>query len=131
MVYHPCRAKRFPPDIRELLSQDADRSDVRGIVILLAQATPRLSVRGRLGEMRVPTLLIDGAWEKRFQAARNWLLDSQLGRRGWTMSGQVLSDAQFREPKQASRAPSNNSKRGRIHIFVDGASSQSEGTCSE
>lgn len=76
MAYHPCHAKRFPPDLRELLSQDADSSDIRGIVMLLAQATPHLSVRGRLGELRVPTLLINGAWEKRFQNARNWLRHS-------------------------------------------------------
>lgn len=73
MTYHPCHAKRFPPDLRELLSQDADGTDVNGIALLLAQATPRLSIRDRLGELRVPTLLVNGVWEKRFQPARKWL----------------------------------------------------------
>lgn len=73
MAYHPCHAKRFPPLMRELLSRDADESDADGIAMLLANATPKLSVRNRLGELRVPTLLINGLWEKRFQLARQWL----------------------------------------------------------
>lgn len=76
MAYHPCHAKRFPPDLREMLSRDADSTDVNGIALLLAQATPRLSVRDRLGELRVPTLLVNGLWEKRFQPARKWLSEA-------------------------------------------------------
>ncbi|WP_439012171.1 alpha/beta fold hydrolase [Rhizobium sp. F40D2] len=76
MAYHPCHARRFPPDLREILSRDADSTDVAGIALLLAQATPRLSVRDRLGQLRVPTLLVNGVWEKRFQPARKWLSET-------------------------------------------------------
>ncbi|PKA43705.1 hypothetical protein CWR43_12280 [Rhizobium sullae] len=76
MAYHPCHARRFPPDLREMLSRDADSTDVAGIALLLAQATPRLSVSDRLGQLRVPTLLVNGVWEKRFQPARNWLSEA-------------------------------------------------------
>lgn len=44
--------------------------------MLLSHATPHLSVRERLGELHVPTLLVNGVWEKRFQSARDWLHDS-------------------------------------------------------
>lgn len=73
MAYHPSHARRFPPDLREILTRDADATDVNGIALLLEQAMPRLSVRDTLGELRVPTLLVNGAWEKRFQPARQWL----------------------------------------------------------
>jgi len=76
MAYHPCHARRFPPDLRETLSRDADATDVQGITLLLEQAMPRLSVRDRLCELRVPTLLVNGLWEKRFQPARTWLSEA-------------------------------------------------------
>lgn len=73
LPYHPRHARRFPPEIRELLSRDADATDIDGIALLLAEATPRLSVRERLGELRVPTLLVNGLWEKQFQPTRRWI----------------------------------------------------------
>lgn len=76
LPYHPCHAMRFPVDIRETLSRDADAMDVEGMALLLEEATPRLSVRDRLHEMHVPTLLINGLWEKRFQPARKWLSET-------------------------------------------------------
>ncbi|OAP48254.1 hypothetical protein ATB98_20780 [Sinorhizobium saheli] len=76
MIYHPCHAKRFPPDVRDILSKDADATDAAGIILLLEQATPVLSVRERLGDLRPPTLLINGRWENQFQPARNWLSET-------------------------------------------------------
>lgn len=73
MAYHPCHAKRFGPDMVETLSRDAEATDVNGIALLLEVATPNLSVRDRLGELRMPTLLVNGLWEKQFQAARDWI----------------------------------------------------------
>jgi pimeloyl-ACP methyl ester carboxylesterase len=73
MAYHPGRARRFPPDLREVLTLDADATDVNGIALLLEHAMPHLSLRDRLGELCVPTLLVNGLWEKRFQPARQWL----------------------------------------------------------
>jgi pimeloyl-ACP methyl ester carboxylesterase len=76
LPFHPCHAKRFPPNLQETLSRDADATDVNGIALLLAEATPRLSVRDRLGELRVPTLLVNGLWEKQFQPARKWISEA-------------------------------------------------------
>lgn len=73
MAYHPSHSKRFPPDLRDVLTRDADSTDVHGIALLLEQAMPRLSVRDRLSALCVPTLLINGLWEKRFQPTRQWL----------------------------------------------------------
>jgi pimeloyl-ACP methyl ester carboxylesterase len=70
MAYHPAKAKRFPPGMREILSSDADTVDANGVALLLEQASPRLSIRDRLGELRIRTLLVNGMWEKRFQPAR-------------------------------------------------------------
>jgi pimeloyl-ACP methyl ester carboxylesterase len=76
LAYHPCHAKRFPQELRETLSQDADATDVNGIALLLQAATPRLSVRDRLGELHVPTLLVNGLWEKQFQPERQWISEA-------------------------------------------------------
>jgi pimeloyl-ACP methyl ester carboxylesterase len=76
LAYHPSHAKRFPADLRETLSRDADATDVNGIALLMAHATPRLSVRDRLGELRMPTLLVNGLWERKFQPARKWIADT-------------------------------------------------------
>ncbi|MBL3685060.1 hypothetical protein F2981_28375 (plasmid) [Sinorhizobium meliloti] len=70
LPYHPRHARRFPPEIRELLSRDADETDIDGIAIASGGGDPRLSVRERLGELRVPTLLVNGLWEKQFQPTR-------------------------------------------------------------
>ncbi|MEJ1991843.1 MAG: alpha/beta hydrolase, partial [Maritimibacter sp.] len=37
---------------------------------------PRLSVRDRLDALSVPTLLINGLYEKKFQPSRDWLAET-------------------------------------------------------
>lgn len=73
MRYHPVHARRLDPALRAALIADADAVDPAGFARLLAQASPRLSVRARLGALRVPTLLVNGLHERRFQPARAWL----------------------------------------------------------
>jgi pimeloyl-ACP methyl ester carboxylesterase len=67
--------------LRKALSRDADATDINGIALLLQASTPRLSVRDRLGELRVPTLLVNGLWEKQFQPERQWIAEAhpQIG----------------------------------------------------
>lgn len=72
-AFHPAHARRFPADIRDILAADADACDVGAILNLMREATTRLSVSGRLDELRVPTLLINGTRERGFQAARDRL----------------------------------------------------------
>lgn len=71
--YHPAQARRFPPDIRAMLVEDATRVSPQTIARLLQSAVPELSVLDRLHQLRPPCLLINGIHEKRFQSARNAL----------------------------------------------------------
>jgi 2-succinyl-6-hydroxy-2,4-cyclohexadiene-1-carboxylate synthase len=69
---HPRFAKRFPPDLRRRLSDAADRADTHGLSLLLEHVTPELSVHAEFARTSVPTLLINGRHERRFQRHRDW-----------------------------------------------------------
>jgi pimeloyl-ACP methyl ester carboxylesterase len=72
-AYHPIRARRFPPDLRDALVAGADTVDPQGFANLLAGAMPTLSVHHRLGTLHVPTMLVNGVKERKFQPTRDWL----------------------------------------------------------
>ena len=76
MPYHPVHARRFPPELRAMLAADIDAVDPQGIALLLQEASPNLSVRNRLSELKVPTLLVNGMRERRFQPLRDWLAEA-------------------------------------------------------
>lgn len=67
---HPSHAKRFPESIKAELVADADMLAPEGILRSIALTSPNLSIAHRLAEVRVPTLLVNGLWEKRFQPMR-------------------------------------------------------------
>ena len=67
---HPRHAKRFPEDIKAEMVADADRIPPEGILRSISLTSPSLSIADRLAEIRVPTLLVNGFWEKRFQPMR-------------------------------------------------------------
>lgn len=67
---HPRHAKRFPEAIKAELVADADRIAPEGVLRSIALTSPSLSIAHRLGEIGVPTLLVNGLWEKRFQPMR-------------------------------------------------------------
>ncbi len=73
LPYHPAHARRFPPEIRALLVEAAARVPPETVALLQQETNPRLSLRDRLGRMRPPCLLINGALERRFQPSRDWL----------------------------------------------------------
>lgn len=73
MAYHPAHARRFPDDIREMLAHEADRVDPDTYVMIQEVAIPVLSVADRMDTLRVPTLLVNGLRERRFQPSRDWL----------------------------------------------------------
>ena len=70
--FHPRHAKRFPPSVRETLIAEAARVDPAGLALLMRHAVPALSVRDRFGETAVPTLLVNGRFERNFQPLRDW-----------------------------------------------------------
>lgn len=79
LPYHPRKARRLPDEARAPLLADAARVDPNVFRRLLTEALPRLSVRSRLSELRVPTLLVNGRFEKSFQPHRDWLAAHRAG----------------------------------------------------
>jgi pimeloyl-ACP methyl ester carboxylesterase len=60
----------LPSDVRTALLADAKLHSPRGIAQTLRYTTPNVPVRERVGDLRVPTLLVCGEREKRFAANR-------------------------------------------------------------
>ncbi|WP_425101955.1 alpha/beta fold hydrolase [Tropicibacter sp. S64] len=79
LPYHPANARRFPPDLRQRLSESADRVAPESLAVLMQEALPRLSLRDRLGDLSVPTLLVNGSYERKFQPLRSWLETAHSG----------------------------------------------------
>jgi pimeloyl-ACP methyl ester carboxylesterase len=74
--FHPRFARRFPPDIREALTKDADSTDIDGMIRLLEFTMPRLTMRPDFPKIEVPTLLVNGLWERAFQPLRAWAAEA-------------------------------------------------------
>lgn len=70
MPMHPRNARRMPAECREALLADAALLDPEGVARTLRHGVPESSVRARLNENRVPTLLVCGERERRFQPLR-------------------------------------------------------------
>lgn len=73
MRFHPRFARRLPAQLRSLLEAEADKVDPAGFRRLLGEALPMLSVRDRIHDTRVPTLLVNGLRERSFQPLRHWI----------------------------------------------------------
>jgi pimeloyl-ACP methyl ester carboxylesterase len=69
---HPRRAKRLPSDVQEALVADAALANPRGIALTGLHTVPDSSVRERVRENRVPTLLVVGEREERFAEQRRY-----------------------------------------------------------
>jgi len=76
---HPRHAKRFPEDVKAEMVADAERIAPEGIIRSMELTSPDLSIAHRLGEIRVPSLLVNGVWEKRFQPMRAKVADEMPG----------------------------------------------------
>ncbi|MBT5898947.1 MAG: alpha/beta fold hydrolase [Rhodospirillaceae bacterium] len=63
----PGRAKRLPIEARDALVRDAELLQPRGLAQTFRYSSPYLSVRAEAANTAVPTLLVHGAAEKRFQ----------------------------------------------------------------
>ncbi len=67
---HPRHARRFPEEIKAEMVADAERIAPEGILRSMMLTSPDLSIAHRLGEIKVPAMLVNGLWEKRFQPMR-------------------------------------------------------------
>jgi pimeloyl-ACP methyl ester carboxylesterase len=68
---HPSNATRMPDDVKRALVADAELLSPRGVARSLLH-TSTSSVRSRVGENRVPTLLVAGGKEKEFEEPRTF-----------------------------------------------------------
>lgn len=64
---HPANAKRIPNTILSELIKDAEHLSPQAMVRCLQHTRAHLSVRNEFSTLKVPTLLINGTWEKSFQ----------------------------------------------------------------
>jgi len=65
---HPLNAKRLPDRVLNELIKDAELLEHASMLRCLQQTRPHLSVRDEFSKLSVPTLLINGVWEKSFQS---------------------------------------------------------------
>jgi 2-succinyl-6-hydroxy-2,4-cyclohexadiene-1-carboxylate synthase len=70
MPIHPRHARRIPAEYREAVLADAARVSPRGLAHTMRYSLPESSVRPRIGENRVPTLLVCGERELAFRPPR-------------------------------------------------------------
>ena len=71
LPFHPRHAKRFAPEVKSALLDDAAMVSPRGIANAMRFTAPDLSVATEIHETVVPTLLVNGLWEKSFQPLRD------------------------------------------------------------
>ena len=69
---HPKHARRLPEDIHATLVADAQLLDPEGLIMTFRHTSPYLTVRDRVADTKVPSLLVCGDREKRFLPARDF-----------------------------------------------------------
>ena len=69
---HPIHAKRMAAEARAALLEDTSLLDAGGVARLMRYTIPESSVRRRIAENRVPTLLVCGEREQRFEPHRRF-----------------------------------------------------------
>ena len=76
---HPHRARRLPAVVKDAIVADADALDVTALVNAFRYTVPASSVRDRVAETSVPTLLVAGRREQAFDSARLFAINTIAG----------------------------------------------------
>ncbi len=76
---HPRHSRSLPADVRDALVADCELHDPRGVGLTGVETVPPSSVRELLTTNRVPSLLVLGTREKRFQAHADYLREHMPG----------------------------------------------------
>jgi 2-succinyl-6-hydroxy-2,4-cyclohexadiene-1-carboxylate synthase len=71
LPYHPRFGRRTRPGLLTAMLEDAGRLSPTGVAHSIRYTGPELAVGEALAEVSVPTLLVNGVWEKAFQPVRN------------------------------------------------------------
>lgn len=69
---HPRHATRLPESVKEALLEDGESHDVEGIAATMRWTSPFASVRSDLAHSKVPSMLLCGSFERRFQPLREY-----------------------------------------------------------
>jgi pimeloyl-ACP methyl ester carboxylesterase len=72
LPFHPCHAKRFPAGLKARMEQSADAIPAYAVWQAATTTAVELSCRGVASRLDLPTLLINGRFEKSFQADRDF-----------------------------------------------------------
>lgn len=72
LPYHPCHAKRFPAELQARMAAAADRIDAYALWQSTQTTARDLSCRDVASKLEVPTLLVNGRFEKAFQGDRDF-----------------------------------------------------------
>jgi len=78
LPFHPCHARRFPPELKARMEAAADAIPPFALW-QAARAARELSCRDLASGLRVPTLLVNGRYEKVFQPDRDFAAASIPG----------------------------------------------------
>jgi pimeloyl-ACP methyl ester carboxylesterase len=68
--FHPRIAERFPAEVKREMLDDVAGISTMAVVNAIRYTTPQLSIVDCLPDMSVPSLLINGRWERPFQRLR-------------------------------------------------------------
>lgn len=79
MPIHPRHARRIPAEVKAELVADCEIHSPRGVALTGLETVPDSSVRKRVGELRIPTLLVVGEREARFEPQRRFAEQSLPG----------------------------------------------------
>ena len=69
---HPRHATRLPESVKNALLKDGESHTVEGIAATMRWTSPFASVRGDLADSKVPSMLLCGSFERRFQPLRDY-----------------------------------------------------------
>ncbi len=72
MPLHPRHAKRLPSYAYDALVREAERLNPQGVARTLRVTVPACSLYGKIGGNQVPTLLVCGTQERRFERFRRY-----------------------------------------------------------
>lgn len=72
LPFHPCHAKRFPAELKARMEAAADAIPARALWQATATTARRLSCRDLVSGLSVPTLLVNGRFERSFQPDRDF-----------------------------------------------------------
>ncbi|MEE2704224.1 MAG: alpha/beta fold hydrolase [Myxococcota bacterium] len=72
LPFHPKYARRFPADLKGEMMREAQSLDLAAVGQGISTTLPDLSARDHFGSLAVPTLLVNGKWEKGFQPDRDF-----------------------------------------------------------